>query len=92
MRNLPLLDVPYNIFKLEVFDFLLALALPSPVFVLGTVHPLLFLPYPFLAVLLGIKIRDLKKDKEFGYMQRYFHAKITRVREKILGERRVLYP
>lgn len=93
MRNLPLLDIPYNIFKLEVFDILLSLTAPAPLLTLGAVlHPIFFLPYPFLVVGIGIKIRNMKKDKPFGYTQRLVYSKGMLIREKLLGDQRKLYP
>lgn len=93
MRNLPLLDMPFNIFKLEVFDILLSLTIPAPLLTLGAaLHPIFFLPYPFIAIIVGIKIRNMKKDKSFGYIQRLVYSKGILIKEKLLGEQRKLYP
>ena len=93
MRNLPLLDIPYNIFKLEIFDILLSLTVPAPLFTLGAVvHPIFFLPYPFIVVGIAVKIRNMKKERAFGYTQRLLYTKSTLIRERLLNERRILYP
>lgn len=72
MKNLPLLDIPYNLFRLEVFDMLLIGAIPSPLFFLGAIafQPLMLI-YPFAVIALFVWIRNKKKDKRYGYMQRY---------------------
>lgn len=93
MRNLPLLDIPFNIFKLEVFDILLSLTIPAPLLTLGAIlHPIFFLPYPFLVVGISVKIRNMKKDKAFGYTQRFVYSKGMLIKEKLLGDQRKLYP
>ncbi len=87
MRNLPLLDIPYNLFKLEIFDIILVGALPSPIFFFGAIffQPLM-LTYPFIVIFLFIWVRNKKKDKRYGYMQRYMVKSAEMLRSVITGK------
>ena len=85
MKNLPLLDIPYNLFRLEVFDMLIIGAIPSPLFFFGAIafQPLMLL-YPFIVIAMFIWIRDKKKDKRYGYMQRYTQKLAEDLRSSLL--------
>lgn len=94
MRNLPLLDIPYNLFRLEVFDFILIVSLPAPLFFFGAVafQPLMIL-YPFVSFALLLWVKSLKKDKRYGYVQRLFYKFSAVLRERIRKEpARIFYP
>lgn len=92
MKNLPLLDIPYNLFRMEVFDLLLVASIPSPLFFFGAIafKPLMLL-YPFLAAGLFFFIRNIKKDKRYGYMQRYTQKLAGELKSVILKKPKIVY-
>ncbi|WP_457601566.1 hypothetical protein [Hydrogenivirga sp.] len=88
MKNLPLLDIPYNLFRLEIYDMIIMGAIPAPLFFVGAVffQPLM-LSYPFAVIALFVWVRNKKKDKRYGYMQRYTAKLADELRAKITGRR-----
>lgn len=94
IRNPHLIDIPYNILRLEIFDFALIVAFSTvPMFFLSIfVHPMIGIgAFPVLGLGLGIFLRVLKRDKRFGYTQRLLMKTADTLMEK-LGDKKVYFP
>ena len=92
MRKTTLLDIPYNLFRLEIFDIVLVVALPSPAFFFGAIifQPFM-LAYPFMVIALFVWVRNKKKDKRYGYMQRYMVRSAEKLRSMMGRDSRIRY-
>lgn len=86
-ENLTLIDIPLNILGLEVFDFVLAFLIPSPVFLVAMFYTEFLFLYLLLVVGTGIFLRILKRDRGFGYTKRLY----VRLVRKAFGQRKVIY-
>ncbi len=86
-ENLTLIDVPLNIFGLEVFDFVLIFLLPSPLLILSMFYLELLFIYLVSAVGTGIFLKVKKRNKGYGYIKRVY----VRLVRKVLGQKKVVY-
>jgi Zn-dependent protease with chaperone function len=86
-ENLTLIDIPLNIFGLEVFDFLLAFLFASPFLILGLFIPEFLVLYLIGIVGIGIFFKIKKRDKGYGYIKRWYARSVR----KLLGQRKVIH-
>jgi len=85
--NLTLIDIPPNIFGLEVFDFVLAFLLASPFLALGFFMVEFLVAFLIAAVGFGIFFKIKKRDKGYGYIKRWY----VRGMRKLIGQRVVIH-
>jgi hypothetical protein len=85
--NLTLIDIPLNIFGLEVFDFVLAFLLASPFLVLGFFILEFLVAFLIAAVGFGIFFKIKKRDRGYGYIKRWY----VRTARKLLGQGVVIH-
>jgi hypothetical protein len=86
-ENLTLIDIPLNIFGLEVFDFVLSFLFASPFLVLGFFILEFLVAFLIAACGFGIFFKIKKRDRGYGYIKRWY----VRSTRKLLGQRVIIH-
>ena len=71
MKNLTLIDHPYTIAGVEMYDVMIAL-IPSIIIgiLLAMISVILFTVFPFITIGIVVKLKEKKRDRHYGYFQR----------------------
>jgi hypothetical protein len=88
LTNLSLIDRPKTIATLEYYDISLCLVAAAVIVFPFMFASVMFLSaYPFVALGMGVWIREKKRGKAFGYLQRLFYKKYR----EIVSGKRIIY-